>query len=954
LSQTVKLRRSATSGSVPTTSALALGELAINTYDGKLYLKKNVSGTETIVEIGANNLADTFHIYEYSVTANTTVFQGSDDNSHSLSYTTGSPPRIAVYLNGLLLDWGTDFTATNGSSVTLSTAAVSGDLVQIQAYKSTVVAGSNLMFADDIKAQFGDDGDLEIFHDGTRSIINDVGTGNLQFQIGGTAIYDVTTDGIVLANGLDVEASEFIGDLRGAVLFKAQAGEALSKGDAVYISGINGNTTIVSKADANDANKMPAFGVAAAAITGGTTGDIYTFGTLTGLNTSGFSLGDELYVSTTAGALTNSAPTGSSSQIQKIAKVTRSDNSAGSIKIMGAGRSNATPNLDEGKIFVGNASNQSVQGDDTLHVDMANSRVGINTSSPTHALQVAGDIRIDVGNALKLYNSAGNGWAQIAYNNSLDHIEVQRSFQSATDSYYSLGSSAKRWLNTYSDNFVGDTLSIGNITATGYLRGPATFTIDPAAHGDDTGTLVIAGNLQVDGTTTTINSTTLTVDDKNITLASGSANAAAANGAGLTVDGASATLTYTSAEDRWNFNKKLYVPDNIRIAAGAPSLILQDTTDDDDHSIRFMDNGGTNRMSITTGGDNLNFETTGSRDFTFMGDTSGSGNVGIGTTTPSHLLELSNTMASSPKHIFYKMTGTNVAGGGAGIKFDSSATNNDASLYWSGIQGIRTTSNDGSNELRFWTTSAAEAPGGTQGAPSQRMVISETGNVGIGTTTPTSKVHISGTSDGSGSGADAMLHVKQNGGWNGNEPWALYVEGYSYLNGFRINAEDGIRGLYKTTSGGSLGFATSDTAPITFTQSASAEKMRVHSNGFVGIGNTTPQARLSVEEYGIDTTETSTSATTQTVIHTMSATVFRSARFTIQVTNSTDSTYHTTEILMVHDGTNANITEFGKVFTANEEATFDADVSAGNVRLFATPATTDSMEFKVVCHSITV
>ena len=128
----------------------------------------------------------------------------------------------------------------------------------------------------------------------------------------------------------------------------------------------------------------------------------------------------------------------------------------------------------------------------------------------------------------------------------------------------------------------------------------------------------------------------------------------------------------------------------------------------------------------------------------------------------------------------------------------------------------------------------------------------------------------------------------------------------------------------------------------------------VDASGRVGIGTDSPVARFQVEEYGIDTTETSTSATTQTVIHTMSASDFRSARFTIQVTNSTDSTYHTTEILMVHDGTTANITEFGKVFTANEEATFDADVSSGNVRLLATPATTDSMEFKVVCHSVTV
>ena len=70
------------------------------------------------------------------------------------------------------------------------------------------------------------------------------------------------------------------------------------------------------------------------------------------------------------------------------------------------------------------------------------------------------------------------------------------------------------------------------------------------------GTVIIAGDLQVDGSQTTINSTTLDVDDLNITIAKGAANAAAANGAGLTVDGANATLTYLSASDTWDFNKE--------------------------------------------------------------------------------------------------------------------------------------------------------------------------------------------------------------------------------------------------------------------------------------------------------------------------------------------------------------------------------------------------------------
>ena len=47
----VKLKRSSTAGSVPATSDLELGEIALNTYDGKAYFKKD-DGTESIVEIG--------------------------------------------------------------------------------------------------------------------------------------------------------------------------------------------------------------------------------------------------------------------------------------------------------------------------------------------------------------------------------------------------------------------------------------------------------------------------------------------------------------------------------------------------------------------------------------------------------------------------------------------------------------------------------------------------------------------------------------------------------------------------------------------------------------------------------------------------------------------------------------------------------------------------------------
>jgi len=66
--------------------------------------------------------------------------------------------------------------------------------------------------------------------------------------------------------------------------------------------------------------------------------------------------------------------------------------------------------------------------------------------------------------------------------------------------------------------------------------------------GDDT-TVVIRGNLQVDGTTTTVNSTTLTVDDKIITAASGSANAAGAGTAGLEIDTGDSDLPFVGFKD---------------------------------------------------------------------------------------------------------------------------------------------------------------------------------------------------------------------------------------------------------------------------------------------------------------------------------------------------------------------------------------------------------------------
>ena len=84
-----------------------------------------------------------------------------------------------------------------------------------------------------------------------------------------------------------------------------------------------------------------------------------------------------------------------------------------------------------------------------------------------------------------------------------------------------------------------------NVTGTGYISG----------------VLTVAGNLIVNGTTTTVSSATLDITDKNITVAKGAADSAAADGAGITVDGASASLSYAHTGTKWVSNKPFNISD---------------------------------------------------------------------------------------------------------------------------------------------------------------------------------------------------------------------------------------------------------------------------------------------------------------------------------------------------------------------------------------------------------
>lgn len=105
-----------------------------------------------------------------------------------------------------------------------------------------------------------------------------------------------------------------------------------------------------------------------------------------------------------------------------------------------------------------------------------------------------------------------------------------------------------------------DVTTSGNLNVGGSITGGEIITIDPAAVGDNTGKVIIAGDLQVDGETTVVNSTTISTSSNVITLAQGATNAAQADGAGLVVDGANATIKYGATNNQWIVDRTMSVP----------------------------------------------------------------------------------------------------------------------------------------------------------------------------------------------------------------------------------------------------------------------------------------------------------------------------------------------------------------------------------------------------------
>jgi len=213
-------------------------------------------------------------------------------------------------------------------------------------------------------------------------------------ELASGALNGQTFTGNVTFNNVTV-TDEIIGDIDGAIQtpIRNTTGSTIYKGQAVYVTGLSGDTPTVALARANSASTMPAVGIVRANINNNATGQMTVLGTLDSIDTSGsnnietgvtLNVNDVLYISATeAGKVTNTPPTGESNLIQNLGRAVRvSPNTNMTFSVQGAGRTNATPNLDDGDIFLGNASNQAVSASLNTKIE---DYLDAGTSTPTFA-----------------------------------------------------------------------------------------------------------------------------------------------------------------------------------------------------------------------------------------------------------------------------------------------------------------------------------------------------------------------------------------------------------------------------------------------------------------------------------------------------------------------------------------------------------------------------------------
>jgi hypothetical protein len=210
MAQIVQLKRSALSGKVPGTGSLNLGELAINTYDGKIYLRRSGS-TDTVQEVITTNVVNTGSIFltgaiTASIAATNGVVSGSSQIITILS-SLNSVSSSLISKTGSYATTGSNI--FSGSQIITGSVGMTGDL--------TVLGAVN-----------------------ARQFNISVISSSVIYQSGSTKFGDTIDDTHQFTGSIDISgsvtATSFIGD-----------GSGLTNITTTF----NGQTTLINEVDGN-------------------------------------------------------------------------------------------------------------------------------------------------------------------------------------------------------------------------------------------------------------------------------------------------------------------------------------------------------------------------------------------------------------------------------------------------------------------------------------------------------------------------------------------------------------------------------------------------------------------------------------------------------------------------------------------------------------------------------
>jgi len=433
----------------------------------------------------------------------------------------------------------------------------------------------------------------------------------------------------------------------------------------------------------------------------------------------------------------------------------------------------------------------------------------------------------------------------------------------------------------------------GNLTVGGYVAGPATFTIDPAAVGDDTGTVVIAGNLTVNGTTTTVNSNTVEIGDAILTLNSDETGAPSQN-AGLEVErGTSANvfLRWNEATDVWEITED-----------GSNYYSILTSND----AITISDGSTTQDVNM---GETLTFADGTDIDVVVSA---------TNTLTVNHNVAGANTTISSTANTFVDEITVTAQGHVTSVAttaIDFNVADNYAfKTFTDGSNSAVADSN--TDTFTFNKTDQIEV---TVSAAGDSLTI---GHADSG---------VSAASYGS-SAAVPIITVDAQGHVTAVSTAAISTS-WTISDGSTTQSIDG--GDTLTVSGTANEVEVAVSATDTLTVGLPND---VTVSNDLTVGND-----VILDNHRLQSVTQTTTATTQVNLATFSTTTYAGAEVNIMAISNGER--HITKLLITHDGTTAYATEYGEIVTNASLASYDVDINTGNLRVRVTPASATSTVF---------